>query len=99
MDTQIWTHFYKRVGFNTITRLQHAKFNTITILQHTIFGIVLPAADVLGDINFAIAAFVSYNYGIACLMILPVLLNMAFTFHKWFSTDFDTKKEKRLSLG
>ena len=68
-----------------------------TILQLTIFDILLPTGDVIGDINFAIAAFVSKNYGITCLMIFPVLLNMAFTSHKWLSTDFDAQKEKRFS--
>ena len=71
--------------------------NIITILQHTIFGILLPTSDAFGDINFAISAFFSQNPGIGCLMILPVVLNMAFGFYKWFSTDHDTQKEKRFT--
>ena len=71
--------------------------NILTILQHTIFDILLPTSDAFGDIKFAISAFYSQNPGIGCLMILPVVLNMAFTFYKWFSTDHDTQKEKRFT--
>ena len=71
--------------------------NIITILQHTIFDILLPTSDAFGDIKFAISAFYSQNPGIGCLMILPVVLNTAFTFYKWFSTDHDTQKEKRFT--
>ena len=71
--------------------------NIITILQHTIFDILLPTSDAFGDIKFAISAFYSQNPGIGCLMILPVVLNTAFTYYKWFSTDHDTQKEKRFT--
>ena len=68
-----------------------------TILQQTIFNILLPTSDFCGDIIFAFNAFSTENYGICCLMLVPVLLNMLFTFYKWKSTDFDTKKEKQFT--
>ena len=68
-----------------------------TILQQTIFDIVIPTSDVCLDISFAFKAFSTENYGIGCLILFPVLLNMLFTFYKWESTDFDTKKEKQFT--
>ena len=67
--------------------------NTFTILQHTFFDILLPTSDAFGDIIFATSAFYYQNYGIGCLMILPVVINMAFQFYKWTSTDHDSQKE------
>ena len=71
--------------------------NVLTILQHTIFDILLPTSDAFGDIKFSISALCSQNPGIGCLMILPVVLNTAINFYKWFSTDHDTQKEKRFT--
>ena len=68
-----------------------------TILQQTIFDILIPTWDCCSDIIFAFKAFSTENYGIGCLMLFPVLLNVLFTFYKWESTDFDTKKEKRFT--
>ena len=66
-----------------------------TILQHTILDILVPTVDVFGDINFAYQAFSTQYYGVGCMMMFPVLLSIIFNFYKWFSTDFDTDKEKR----
>ena len=68
-----------------------------TILQHITFDILLPTADVFGDINFAIAAFSSQNIGIGCAMILPVLFSLMFNVYKWFFKDHDSPKEKKLT--
>ena len=66
-----------------------------TILQHTILDILVPTVDVFGDINFAYQAFSTQYYGVGCLMMFPVLLSIIFNSYKWFSTNFDTDKEKR----
>ena len=68
-----------------------------TLLQNTIFGIVLPTADIYGDINFSIRAFSSQHFRMGCLMLFPVLLNTAFNFYKWISANFDTETEKRFT--
>ena len=69
----------------------------LIILQHIVLDILLPTSDLSGDVNFAISAFASENYGIGCLMVFPVLLNMIFNSYKWVSTDYDSKKEKRFT--
>ena len=66
-----------------------------TILQHTILEILVPTVDVFGDINFAYKAFSTQHYGIGCLMMFSVLLSVIFNSYKWYTTDFDTDKEKR----
>ena len=71
--------------------------NTLTIFRHTFWDILLPTSDVLGDINFAVSAFLFQKYDIGCLMLLPVALNMAFQFYKWFTGDHDTQKGKRFT--
>ena len=71
--------------------------STLTILQHTVFDILLPTTDVFGDINFAVGAFCSQNYGIGCLMLLPVIFNMLFNLYNWSSKNYDTQKEKRFT--
>ena len=69
----------------------------VTILQHIVIDVLFRSVDVLSDIKFAISAFSTGNYGIGCLMIFPVLLNVFFCLYKWYSTDFDTEKEKRFT--
>ena len=69
----------------------------LTITQHVIFNVLARTVDVVGDINFAREAFLTGHYRIGCLMIFPVLLNIFFSLYKWYSTDFDTTKEKRFT--
>ena len=71
--------------------------NICITIQLTVRYILLPTADVLGDINFVIRALCSHNFGIGCAMILPVLLNIAFNLYKWMSTEYDTQKEKKFT--
>ena len=71
--------------------------NFFTVLQHTILDILLPTADVFGDINFAMGAFFTRNVGIGFLMIWPMLLNVMFILRRWFLTDFDNPHEKRFT--
>ena len=68
-----------------------------TILQHTVFDIALPTADTYGDINFAIGAFSTGNFGIAVLMITPFVINFVLSICKWKTTSFDGQQEKRFS--
>ena len=69
----------------------------LTITQHVIFDVLARTVDVYGDFNFAREAFLNGHYRIGCLMIFPVLLNIFFSLYKWYSTDFDTTKEKRFT--
>ena len=71
--------------------------NGLTVLQHTVFDILLPTADVFGDIYFGISALRSHILGTGCVTLLPVTLNMICNAYKWFSTDFDTPKERRFT--
>ena len=71
--------------------------NVLITIRLTVHYILLPTTDVLGDINFAIRALCSHNFGIGCVMVLPVALNMAFNLYKWTSTEYDTQKEKRFT--
>ena len=71
--------------------------NILITIRLTVRYILLPTTDVLGDINFAIRALCSHNFGIGCAMILPIVLNMAFNLYKWTSTEYDTQKEKRFT--
>ena len=71
--------------------------NILITIRLTVNYILLPTADVLGDINFAIRALRSHNFGIGCAMVLPVVLNMSFNLYKWTSTEYDTQKEKRFT--
>ena len=71
--------------------------NILITIRLTVNYILLPTADVLGDINFAIRALCSHNFGIGCAMVLPVVLNMSFNLYKWTSTEYDTQKEKRFT--
>ena len=71
--------------------------NLATIFQHIVFDLVLPTVDTYGDINFAIGAFSTGNFGIGVLMISPVVINFILCICKWMMTSFDGKKEKRFS--
>lgn len=68
-----------------------------TIFQLTLLEILLPTADVFGDIYFAISALRLHIFGTGCLTLLPVILNMICNIYNWFSNDYDTPKERRFT--
>ena len=71
--------------------------NILTVFQLIIFGILLPTADLSGDVNFSFKAFYTRNPLIGCLMITPVIFNMLFNVAMWRTTNFDSRKEKRFT--
>ena len=70
--------------------------NTFTIIR-TLYDILRPTFDLVRDWDFARGALVTHHPGVAFLMILPVLFNLALNLYKWSSTDYDTKKEKQFT--
>ena len=69
----------------------------LIVLQHIIFDVVLPTVDTFSDINFAVSAFSTENYGIGAMILSPVLINLLFNIYLWKSTSFDHANEKRYS--
>ena len=69
----------------------------LMVLQHIVFDVVLPTVDTFSDLNFAVSAFSTENYGIGAMMLFPVILNLISNIYLWKSTNFDHENEKRYS--